>query len=81
MSNQEANDPMQELSDVEPLGLEVAYAYLAMAEAAFDGVEREVLYNCSLFHKGDISAQEAIEPLIQKHGVARLKPIYDKHNL
>lgn len=70
-----------DLMDAEPEGLEAAYELLQLAEQANDPAESAVLQMSAAFHKGDITAQDAIQQMLSRYPKEQLLNILDKHDL
>ena len=78
VSDEEFVEAYSELTSNEAQGTEVAFAYLEAAEQAEDPAYRDALMATADFHRGEVTAEEAMEWVINKHGLAKAAEIY-KH--
>lgn len=74
----EIDSAIDNLTSVEPEGTAAAYEWLQVAEQATPGAERDVMLAVAEFHKGNMSASEAISSVLAKgYPMTKLKQIYN----
>ena len=71
VSDRDFAEAVEQLNQTEAAGTEVAYQYLEAADQSDDPVYRDVCIATSSFHRGELSSQDAIDSVIQKHGLAK----------
>ena len=76
-SHEEVNQELDQLAEAEPEGLETAFELLQQAEQTDNPIESEMLQMASAFHKGDISANDAIQQMLNKYPLEQLIPLYN----
>ena len=64
------------LNLVEPQGTEIAYQYLQVAEQSEDPVYRDVAMATAEFHRGQMTAEEAINSVLECHTMEDAARIY-----
>lgn len=79
-NREEVEQELDQLAETEPEGMEVAFELLQQAEQADNPIESEMLQMASMFHKGDVDAQSAIQAMLDKYPIDQLLPIYNKLN-
>lgn len=77
---EEVTQELNTLAESESLGTETAFEFLQMAEQASDPIESEMLQLTASFHKGDVSAEDAIQSMLDRYPIDQLLPIYNKLN-
>lgn len=80
-SHEQINEGLNDLADMAPEGLEMAFSYLQMAEQTQDPIESDVLQSTAAFHRGEITAEQGIQAMLDRYPIEKLIPIYQKHNL
>jgi hypothetical protein len=78
VSDEEFSSAIDALNEQEVGGTEIAYQWLEAAEQSQDAVYSDVCQMTAAFHRGEISSQEAIDAVIEKHGIKEATRIY-KH--
>lgn len=76
VSDEEFSTAIDSLNEQEEGGTEVAYEWLQAAEQSTDPVYSDVCQMTARFHRGDISSQEAISAVIEKHGLKEATRVY-----
>lgn len=77
---EEVQQELNQLVETEAEGLETAFELLQQAEQTDNPIESEMLQMASAFHKGDVSAEDAIQQMLGKYPLEELTRIYNKLN-
>ena len=77
---EEVTQELDQLAETEAEGMETAFELLQQAEQADNPIESEMLQMASAFHKGDVSAEDAIQQMLDRYPLDQLLPIYNKLN-
>lgn len=64
------------LTEQEPQGTELAFQYLQAAEQSDDPVYRDVAMATAEFHRGQMTAEEAINAVLERHSIEDAARIY-----
>ena len=67
---------LNSLAETEAEGTELAYELLQQAEQSSDPLESEILQMSAAFHRGEVSAETAIQSLLDKHDINQLISTY-----
>jgi len=77
---EEVTQELDQLVETEPEGLETAFDLLQQAEQSSDPCESEILQMSASFHRGDISAEDAIQSMLDKYPIDQLINTYNQLN-
>ena len=77
---EEVTQELDQLVENEPEGTEVAFEYLQLAEQASSPIESDFYQTSASFHRGEISAQDAIQSMLDKYPLQDLITIYNQQN-
>ena len=77
---EEVNQELNQLVETEAEGMETAFELLQQAEQSDNPTESAMLQMASAFHKGEVSAQDAIQQMLDTYPIEDLIKTYNQLN-